>query len=372
MTSAGETDLAVVGSYTEEGGRGLVACRVDRSNRLEPVDAVDEANPSYLTVHPTAPIVVTVNEVAEGVAVTYRIDPETGTLARVDRASTGNAGPCHVAVDPAGEYLVVSHYDGGSVGLHAIDAGGSLSESLDLRHHEGSGPRAERQAEAHPHSAWFLSRDVVYVPDLGADRLVVYELDRSAERLRPLPSGSLDVHPGAGPRHLATHPHAATAYLLNELDSTLTVLDTGDVRTPSVQGRVSTLPDAGAGMEQVAAENLAADVHVDPHGELLVASNRGHDSLAVFDVAETPARPDAVAHVSTQGRWPRNVAFGPDGDAVFVCNQHSDDVVALSVETDAEAPAWNGTRTGVAAPACLRFLDRTRPRADRTSATDRP
>lgn len=290
------------------------------------------------------------NERENGSAASYRVD-EDGSLARLDGTGTGDAGPCHVALDPRGEYAVVPHYSGGSVALLSVRADGGLDGPLCIREHEGSGPNADRQAASHPHSAWFVTDSLVYVPDLGTDRVVVYELNRDAERLRPLRDATVDCKPGAGPRHLAVHADESVGYLLNELDATLTVLDLADPRRPLIEGTHSTLP---ADADPNGA--VAADVHVHPDGEYVFATNRGHDSIARFATQESPPNVIRTDVTSTGGKWPRNFAIHPDGERVFVCHQHTDDVVAFAFEADAGTLDRVSTATGIGAPACLGFV----------------
>lgn len=344
-----EPELAVVGSYTRERGDGLSTCRIDDASFTR-CDTAREENPSFLDVHPTERFFVAVNERENGSAVSYRVD-EDGSLARLDSTRTGDAGPCHVALDPYGEYAVVSHYVGGSVTLLSVSAGGALDGPLSIQEQKGSGPNADRQAASHPHSAWFVTDSLVYVPDLGADQVVVYELNRGAERLRPLCGATVDCKPGAGPRHLAVHPDEPVGYLLNELDATLAVLDLADPRRPLIEGTHSTLPD-----DADLSGTIAADVHVHPDGEYVFATNRGHDSIARFATQESPLNVTLMDVTSTGGEWPRNFAVHPDGEWVFVCHQHTDDVMAFAFDADAGTLNRVGTAAELSTPVCLQFM----------------
>lgn len=345
-----EPEFAVVGSYTRDGGDGLSTHRIDGVS-ITLCDTAREEDPSFLDVHPTERFVVAVNERENGSAVSYRIDEDDGSLDRLDGTGTGDDGPCHVALDPTGDYAVVSHYAGGSVALLSVSTDGALDGPLDRQEHEGSGPNDDRQAAPHPHSAWFVTDSLVYVPDLGADQVVVYELDRRAERLRPLGDATVDCEPGAGPRHLAVHPNEPVGYLLNELDATLTVLDLTDPRRPVVEETHSTLPD-----DVDPNGTIAADVHVHPDGEHVFATNRGHDSIASFATRDSPLNVSRTDVRPTDGKWPRNVAIHPDGERVFVCHQHSDTIVPFGFDSDAGTLDRIGRATALGAPVCLRFV----------------
>lgn len=342
--------LAVLGSYTDGGGDGLWTFRVDGTT-LTPRDGAEEVNPSFLDVHPSEPVVVAVTEHDDGTTVSYRVDSRTGDIDRLNGTGTGDDGPCHVAIGPRGKYAVVSHYTGGSVALLAIDSNGEIHGPLDLHRHSGAGPRRDRQSAPHPHSSWFVTESVVYVPDLGADKLVVYELDRTEGCLRPVPDATVECRPGSGPRHLAVHPEHAIGYLVNELDATLSILDLDIPRRPTLIETQATLPDTTD-----ASGTIAADVQVHPSGDYVFVSNRGHDSIATFECRGSPSQVTRTAVTKTDGQHPRNVAVHPNGDRLFVCHTHSDDVVAIEfdAETGELEPVASRTETG--APACLRFL----------------
>lgn len=345
-----EHGLAVIGSYTESGEAGLTSYRVD-GDSLDRCDVADEPDPSFLDIHPSEPLIVAVNERETGSAVSYRIDSACGQFNCLDRTETGDAGPCHVEIGPRGEYAIVAHYAGGSVALLSLRTDGDLNGPLDLRRHEGSGPKGDRQASPHPHSAQFVTDSIVYVPDLGADHIAVYELDRDDDRLRPLPDAAVDCRPGTGPRHFAVHPTAPVGYLVNELNATLSVVNFADPQRPTVMDTLSTLPD---GVEST--DTIAADVHVHPSVEYLFTSNRGHDSLATFRITASPEEVVREAVTPTGGRWPRNFAISPDGERIFVCHQHSNDVILCTFDV-ATGELWSKellTKTG--APTCLRFI----------------
>lgn len=341
-----DTNVAVIGTYTREGGDGLVSCDVSDPNGFERLDTAAETNPSFLALHPTESIVVAVNEVEEGSAVSYDVDDD-GSLTYLDGTDTGDAGPCHVAIDPRGSFAVVSHYVGGSVALLPVDGDGTLSRPIDRRDLEGSSVHPERQTAPHPHSAHFVTEDLVYVPDLGTDRLYVYELDRDAGQLRPGLRPSIELPAGSGPRHMEVHPTEPVGYLLNELDATLQVLDLTDPTRPTVHGKTSTLP-GGVSPEGT----IAADVHVHPDGSYVVTTNRGDDSLATFDVGNDALEPERIAVTSCGGEWPRHFAFASDGARLFACNQHSDAVVPFTVDRQTGALSA-GTTQPVAAPVCF-------------------
>lgn len=349
---AKETDHAVVGTYTREGGDGLVSLAIDHDGAgFDRLDVVDEDDPSFLAPHPSGSFVVAVNECEEGSAVTYNVDRETGEFTRLDWARTGGSEPCHIVIDPRGEYAVVSHYASGSVALLSVSKDGRLSGPVDLQKHDGSGPDPDRQTSPHPHSAWFVTESVVYVPDLGTDRVFVYELDRNAGRLDPAGTAHIDVPAGGGPRHFAIHPFEPVGYLLNELDVTLSMIDISNPRDPKIRKTVSMLPD-----RVDPAETLAADVHVHPSGEYVCATNRGHDSLTTFDIRNDFTDPARSVVTSTGGSWPRNFEISPNGDVVYICHQHNGDITPFAFDSDTGKLLPGHSPHSITAPVCLQFV----------------
>jgi 6-phosphogluconolactonase len=341
------TWVGVLGSYT---GSALRTVAVDGTT-LTPLARTEQQRPSFVAVHPFEPIVVAVSERAAGQVVSYRVDQPTGALDRLGKTATGDAGPCHVTVGPRGEYVVVSHYTGGSVAVLPIEPDGSLAAPSDRRVHTGSGPRADRQASAHPHSATFVTDDLVYVPDLGADRVAVYELSRADGTLRPVPDGTLACRSGSGPRHLAVHPSDDVGYLLCELDATLSVLDLSDPCRPTVVETHATVPD---GVD--AADTIAADVRVHPSGSYVYASNRGHDSIATFACSRASSRIERVAVTPSGGRYPRALGVHPHGDRLFACHTRSDDVVSHRFDRHRGSLSRSTTTLSAPSPSCLRFV----------------
>jgi len=341
------TWIGVLGSYT---GSELRTVTVDEST-LTTLDRTAQQRPSFVAVHPSEPVVVAVSECSAGRVVSYRVDPVTGAFKRLGETATGDAGPCHVTVDPRGGYLVVSHYAGGSVTVLPIESDGSLAEPSDRRVHTGSGPRAGRQSVPHPHSATFVTGDLVYVPDLGADRVVVYELSRSDGKLRSVPDGTLGCQPGSGPRHIARHPTADVGYLLCELDATLSVLDLSAPRRPTIVETHPTVPD-----DIDAADTIAADVRVHPSGSYVFASNRGDDSIVSFACLHGPRRIERAGVTPSGGRYPRALGVHPHGDCLFACHTRSDDVVAHRLDRRTGCLSRSTTTLTAPSPSCLRFV----------------
>ncbi|GAA1571003.1 lactonase family protein [Dactylosporangium maewongense] len=277
------------------------------------------SSPSYLAASADGGVIYTVAELDEGHVAAFRLDgTPLGSL------PTGGASPCHLAV--AGGFVLSANYQGGSVSVFALDAGGGLASRTDLVQHTGSSVNPDRQSAPHAHQVTVRdSRDprdsMVYVVDLGLDEIVHYRLTSSGvlERQR-----ATSVTPlGSGPRHLVLHPDGRV-FVANELTSTVAVLDRGfevlDVQ-PSVL-----VPPAG--------DNFPSELLLSADGTRLYVANRGNDTITTFAVTAGGLSP--LDEVSTGGTWPRHFAL-LDG-ALAVANQHSDTVTLLELDPATGVP----------------------------------
>lgn len=347
---------AYIGTYTEgTASEGLYHARFDPASGALRITGVTGGirNPSFVALHPEGNNLYAVQEVDDldagksGGVVAFACHPESGALRETGRASSGGAHPAHISVHPDGNRVLVANYSGGSVAALPLRPGGALAGPPRVARHQGSGPVPRRQEAPHPHAAYPVGARV-YVPDLGTDRIVAYTW--SGGGLVPLPEASLQLRPGDGPRHMAFHPHAPLAFVINELSSSITSLHvqphTGALRPLAT---VATLPPEFSG------ENSCADIHVHPNGRFLFGSNRGHDSIVVAEIAPGTGGLRVIQHHPTGGAWPRNFALDPSGRFLLVANQRTGTVVTLALEPASGRLADTGHVLQVPAPVCLRF-----------------
>lgn len=344
--------LAFVASRTDE-DENLRSYRVDtETGALRELDAaVVGTSPSFLTVHSDGETLYVVDSTDDGEIVAVSFDDASGELSVRNRQPTGDARPCYCSVHDSGTHVFVAHYHGGSVSMLPIDAADRLGEPTHVVPHEGDSVDPDRQTEPHPHSIRpGPDGRFAYAPDLGTDEVVIYEIDTDAGKLRPAEPASVSVQPGAGPRHLDFHPDTQDCYLINELDSTVTAFER-DPRT----GALAEIETVGTLPTEFAGENDTADIHVHPSGRFVYGSNRGHDSIATFEV-EGDGRLALTDCVSTRGEWPRNFGLDPTGKFLFAANLHTDGIVHFEIDPKTGTPTPTGDVTECPAPMCIETL----------------
>ncbi|MBZ5679010.1 MAG: lactonase family protein [Acidobacteriia bacterium] len=354
--------IVYVGTYTEHGtnSKGIYAYRFDSETvRLTPLGVVAETvNPSFVAVHPNRRFLYAVNEVtnyksqSSGAISAFAIDRATGKLTLLNEVPSRGADPCYVTLDKTGKYVLVANYTGGNVAVFPVLDDGRLGDASAFVQHSGHGPDPERQEGPHAHSI-DLSPDNHYalVDDLGLDELLVYHFDSAKGSLTPNDPKFAKLKDGAGPRHFAFHPNGKFAYVISELQSTVTVF-TYDAAKGVLQSlqTISTLPKEFSG------HNDDAEVQVHPSGRFLYASNRGHDSIAVFAIDEHKGTLTVVQDVPTQGKTPRNFEIDPTGSLLFAANQESNSIVVFRIDAKSGKLTPTGQVLDVPAPVCVKFL----------------
>ena len=343
-----------VGTYTQKDSEGIYIYRFNTETGALRHESVVSGfdNPSFLTLHPQGNILYAVNEDVEaGQVSSFAIDAATGGLTFLNTQPTHGTAPCHLVVEPGGGTLVVANYYSGNVAVYPLKADGSIGNPIQNIQHRGSGPNQERQEAAHAHSAT-MSPDGsrVYVADLGIDQVKIYRLANG--RLVANDPDHVAVHAGGGPRHFDFHPNGRVAYIINELDLTVTAcaFDAGTGALTPIQ-TISTLPDGVTDKTGFS----CADIHVSQDGRFVYGSNRGHDTLAIFSVDQDSGRLTAAGHASTRGNTPRNFTIDPSGAWVLAANQDSDDIGVFSRDADTGQLSPVGDMVWAPMAVCLRF-----------------
>ncbi len=314
--------------------------------------------PTFLALSPNGKFLYGVNEVNDfqgkkaGAVSGWSIDRATGKLTPLNQVSSASPGPCHLIVDSTGKMLMVANYAGGSFASFPIGSDGKLGQAKSFIQETGSSVDKSRQSEPHGHSVNLPKSDKFMLgADLGTDHVMIFKLDASNATLTANDPPFASVKPGSGPRHLAIAPDQKHVYVLSEMASSVTTFEfnpaTGAMKDIDV---VSALPADFKG------QSTAAEIQIDARGEHLYTSNRGHDSIAVFDIDRKTAKPTLVQNVSTGGSIPRGFVLDPSGNFIVVGNQQTNNITTLRIDhaTGKLTPA--GDKVALGAPVTFVFL----------------
>jgi 6-phosphogluconolactonase len=345
-----------VGSFTGQGrghGEGLSVYR--RSGESDPWTLIqllkDLADPSFLIADRQQRCLYSAH--GDGTQATaYQIDQATGRLTVLNQQPTGGRNGVHLAIDASGRFLVVANYASGTVAVLPINQDGSLAPASDLTTLSGTpGPHRTQQESSHPHHCPFdRTGRVIVVPDKGLDKVFVFRLDTARGKLVAGNPPDVASRAGAAPRHVDFHPTLPYAYVINELDSTITTyqLDPEPGALKALQV-VTTLPSSYTG------NNSGAEIAVASSGRFVYGSNRGHDSIAIFAIDQSTGLLTSIGWEPTQGKTPRYFGLDPSGTHLYAANQNTDTIVIFGVDQSTGKLTATGQIVKVASPTTIVF-----------------
>ncbi len=358
-------ELVWFGTYTRGSeSEGIYVARFDGETGTlgEPTLAAKVVNPSFLARHTSRPLLYCVSEIADldgkrtGGLTALSIDLSSGSLEKINEQPSLGGGPCQVSVDPSGRCVVAANYGGGSTVCMGIREDGGLQPVVEgvpggFIQHEGSSVNAQRQEGPHAHCAR-TSPDgrFVLVPDLGIDIVLVHALDAEKAMIRPTSGGV--VPPGSGPRHVAFHRDGSRAYVINELALTVTGFDFDAQDGTLIPFQtVSTIPEEITDREGFS----TAEIVIHPSGRFLYGSNRGHHSIAMFEVDQESGELTLLGVEPIRGKTPRNFNLTPDGRWLLAAGQDSNTVAVFAIDGDTGRLEFTGQTVTVPKPVCICF-----------------
>jgi 6-phosphogluconolactonase len=338
-----------IGTYKGKGSEGIYMATFNAATgQLSiPKLAARLNNPSFQTLSPDNTFLWSVSE-SENSVESYLIDKETGHLKFLAQSPSHGQSPCYLSYHQATSNLCIANYTSGTASRWKINEEGTFGNSYTQIQHEGTGPRTDRQEAPHAHCFLFdPNQKYGYSCDLGADKIYVYFL-RPHELITV---ASIATPPGFGPRHVAFHPGKELMAVLGELDCTV-ALYAPDARGiySILKQQISTLPD---GFIEV---NTAADIHFSPDGKFLYASNRGHNSIAIYKVSKE-LHLERVGWQTKDINWPRNFAIAPGGKYMLVANQKGNSIVVFSIDGSTGQLNPTDIQVTVSQPVCITFLN---------------
>jgi len=270
-----------------------------------------------------------------------------GALEPLSARNSAGVGTCHVAVDHTGQMLVAADYVGGSAASFRI-ADGKLSEPIWTEHYTYHGPNEDRQKSAHAHFASFSPDNrFAYINDLGGDCIHIYQADPATAGMKP--AGTYRGVPGSGARTLHFHPNGHTAYCMNEMASTVDVLEwhKADGNFTLVT-RTNLLPQGYSGPTR------GCDTVISRDGRFVYFANRDDDFLYTFSADAKTGALTPIVRSSCGGKTPRNFVLDPTEHWMLVANQDSNIISVFA--RDPKTGKLAGEGRSVAAEAPMRIL----------------
>ena len=341
------------GTYTRKSdSKGIYHATFDlNSGKIKDLQlAARSANPSFIVIHPSGKFLYSVAKGKPGRVKAFSIDPKSKKLKLLNEQSSEGITPCHLSLDIDGKNLLAANYSSGNATVFPIKDDGSLKSASSVVQHQGSSI-TRRQKGPHAHSI-NLSKDnrFAFVADLGIDKVMVYKFDPKTGKLIPNKPGFVKIKPGAGPRHFTFHPNGKYAYVINELDNTITAFSY-NVKT----GVLTEIQNISSLPKDFTEISYCAEVAIHPNGKFLYGSNRGHDSIVVFQVT-ADGKLQLIGFQNKGIDNPRHFNFTPDGKWCLVGNQDANTVVVFKVNSKTGQLVPTGHSINIGKPICIQFM----------------
>ena len=330
------------GTYTRRLSKGIYKADFDtKTGQLANLELfATEPSPTYLAFDQQQHLYTVGSQDGLGGIAAYKTD---GTL--LNHVVEEGAPHCYVAVDEKRNLVYGANYHKGQVLVYQRQADGSLIQT-DLDQHSGHGPH-ENQTSPHVHFTNLTPDQYLITCDLGTDEVTTYDVSLEG-KLSKL--STYHSQAGAGARHIVFHHHYKIAYLICELNSTIEVLIYDGVGEFERMQVISTLPDGYEDFNATAAIRLSKD------GKYLYASNRGHDSIAVYTILADGSL-ELLEIVPTHGQNPRDFDLTPDQEFLIAVHQDSDNATVYKRNPESGRLAELSNDFHVPEAVCIHFAN---------------
>ena len=274
------------------------------------------------------------DDTESGAVATYSLDA-SGIYQKINTVSTNGAHPCHISLNASEDKLAISNYSGGNVSLHEIH-NGIVQPAFQVLNQNG-------KAKAHAHMAQFHENQL-FTADLGRNFIAEYTENTGMNYHE---SQLYSMTKNAGPRHFRFTKDGNFIYVINELNSTISVLEKSSKGFTRIQN-VNTLPEGYNG------DNACADIQLSPNEQFVYGSNRGENTIVVFRRNQETGRLVKVQSVPVQGNWPRSFIIDPSGSFLLVANERSNSIAVFRIEKET-GKLRIASKLEIPNPVCLLF-----------------
>jgi 6-phosphogluconolactonase len=346
------TYIGYVGTYTKKESKGIYTFILDtQTDKITDVKLATSAdNPTYLNISHDNHYLYSVMKSGEnGGVASFSVNEQTRELSLLNSQMSAGSPPCHVSVDRHNQFAFSANYHKGTVESYLINQeDGTITPPVSSIQHEGTGPDP-RQEKPHTHFAGVTPNEkYLAVVELGADQLITYEISNNGKLTEV---NRFSAHPGSGPRHLTFHPNGKYAYMMTEFSSEVIALtfNREDGSFTEIQ-TLSTIPD------DFKENNQGSAIHISTDGKFVYAGNRGHNSIAVFQVNTETGELQFVERVSSEGNWPRDFVIDPSEKFIVASNQESNNLVLFARDIETGKLTLIQSDVAVPEPVCVKFL----------------
>lgn len=353
---ANSTYFLLVGTYTRTQSDGIYAYSFDAETGETALlgKTSNVKDPSYLASSPDRKFVFAVNESGEAKGdhvSSFKFDAATGALSFINKVASGGIHPCYITMDASAKKVYIANYTSGSLSEISVNPEGDLKNSIFTIQYNGKSIHPERQAGPHIHATVFSpDHKRLFVTDLGADKVKTYKSENGVLKL----VAELNTKAGSGPRHLIFSRSGKFAYLILELNATVSVYKHSEGVLEEIQ-TIAMEPQDFSG------SSSAADIHLSHDGKFLYASNRGTaNELVIYSVNEEDGKLAYVDRTSSLGITPRNFIIDATDRFLLVANQESNDIYVFNRDVKTGKLTYTEKKIEVEAPVCLHLIKATK------------
>ena len=352
-----QNQFLLIGTYNSPKSEGIYVYKFNSLNgSAKEISYVKTSNPSYIAIAPNKKYVYTVNENADksgkgGTVTSFVFDKNTGILTKINTQSSEGNHPCYITIDNSGKWVFTGNYSTGNFSVLPVNKNGALQQATQIVQQQGKSIDTARQNSPHVHTTFLAQNNkVLYVTDLGTDKIMVYNFDEKTGNVKPSIQKFISTDAGSGPRHIDISADNRFMYVVEELSGTIVLYSIKNNVLKEIQS-ISSLPLNFKGIAG------SADIHISIDGNFLYASNRGEsNTIAIYKINKKTGYLSLLKHQSTLGLAPRNFNFDPSGKYLLVANQHSDEVVIFKRDIKSGLLTDSGNRIFVGKPVCLKWL----------------